>query len=312
MARPPASVRLSRLLAIIPWVVERDGATIAEIAAHFVVPEADVLEDLSLVQCCEIPPYGPANTLGIVVFDDEVVVEPGAMLSRPLRLGPQEGFGLLTAGRAALAAVGDTNGSLASALAKLEAALGARSPVQVDLDRPEFLDLVDDARKNRHRLEIDYYTAYRDELTTREIDPYTVVNHDGDWFAQAWCHRVGALRTFRVDRIERAEATGDTFEDPDGELPPPRLGPGDDGEAVTVKLPASARWVVETYPTRAVEDRDEGGWLVTLDVAGDVFLERLMLRAGPDAEVVEPKDRVDIAAQAARRMLARYHPHPSP
>lgn len=306
MGRPSAELRLARLLVMIPWIVDREGATIAEIAAHFAVPEPDVLADLSLVQCCEIPPYGPDHTLGIVVIDDEVLVEPGAMLAKPLRLGPQEGFGLLAAGRAALAAVGDESGALSTALTKLEAALGDRSQVRVELDRPDMLDVIEDAVSQRRRLRVDYYTAYRDELTTRDIDPFAVSNHDGDWFVQAWCHRAEALRTFRVDRIEAAEPTGDHHAGPPDDLAPPRFGPGDDGRPVTIRLPATGRWVVETYPTTAVEPLDDGGWTVTLDVAGEVFLERLMLRAGPDAEVLSPPSAADVGREAAARILAGY------
>jgi len=310
MAKAPAKVRLARLLAIIPWIVERNGATIGTIAARFDLPEAEVLEDLSLVQCCEIPPYGPANTLGIVVIGDEVLVEPGAMLSRPLRLGPQEGFGLLTAGRAAMAAAGDVTGSLSSALEKLETALGERSPVQVELARPEMLGVIEKAVEARQRLDVDYYTAYRDELTSRRIDPYRVENYDGDWFVQAWCHRVDALRTFRVDRIEAAEPLDEFFEAAPEDLPPPRLGPGDDGEPVVIRLPPSAGWVVESYPTKSVEALRGGrGWAVTLDVAGDVFLERLMLRAGASAKIIKPASRSDVAKAAAARVLALYESH---
>jgi len=306
MAKPPAKVRLARLLAIIPWIVERDGARISAIAEHFDLPEAEVLEDLSLAQCCEIPPYGPASTLGIVVIGDEVLVEPGAMLSRPLRLGPQEGFGLLTAGRAALAAAGDATGSLSSALGKLEDALGERSPVQVELERPEFLGVVERASEGRQRLDIDYYTAYRDELTTRRIDPYRVENHEGDWFVQAWCHRAEALRTFRVDRIEAAELVGEVFDVVPEDLPPPRLGPGDDGRPVVIRLPPTAGWVIESYPTTSVDALDGGGWDVTLDVAGEIFLERLMLRAGPAAEVIEPASQSGVSKEVAARVLALY------
>jgi proteasome accessory factor C len=306
MARPSAELRLARLLVIIPWIVDRQGATIAEIAERFSVPEDDVLDDLSLVQCCEIPPYGPDHTLGIVVVDDEVLVEPGAMLSRPLRLGPQEGFGLLTAGRAALAAVGDETGALSKALVKLEAALGDRSSVHIEFERPELLDVVERARDNRSSLDIEYYTAYRDELTTRTIDPYLVANHDGDWFVQAWCHRAGAVRTFRVDRIEAAEPHGSNFDEPTTDPGPPRFGPGDDGEPVTLRLPPTGRWVVETYPTRSVESTSDGGWIVTLEVAGDVFLERLLLRAGPDAQVMSPVSLESVGRDAALRMLSLY------
>lgn len=309
MARPPAEVRLARLLVVVPWVVDRDGATIGEIADHFGIPEGDVLADLSLVQCCEIPPYGPDNTLGIIVDDDRVIVEPGAMLGRPLRLGPQEGFGLLAAGRAALAVLGDSTGSLATALDKLEAALGDRSPLAVDVERPPLIDDLQSAVASRHRVEIDYYTAYRDEVTTRQIDPLSVLNHDGDWYVHAWCHRAGALRTFRVDRIDGMSDTGQVFEAPPEPLDPPRLGPGGDGVEVTLRIPSTARWVVESYETSSVEDVGDGALQVTMPVAGNVFLERLLLRIGPTAVVIAPEDLRSVGADAASRVLDLYGRH---
>jgi predicted DNA-binding transcriptional regulator YafY len=41
-------------------------------------------------------------------------------------------------------------------------------------------------------------------------------------------------------------------------------------------------------------------------VGGDAWLERLLLRLGPDAEVLEPVEDRELAADAATRILARY------
>ncbi len=307
MARPPAEVRLARLLSVIPWIVERDGATIDEIADQFGIPEGDVLSDLSLVQCCEIPPYGPDHTLGIVVIDDAVMVEPGAMLTRPLRLGPQEAFGLLAAGSAAAAVLGDRAGSLATALEKLDTALGNRSPVSVDLDRPLLVDALDSAVEARHSVEIDYYTASRDVVSTRCVDPVRVLNHDGDWFLHAWCHVAEAMRTFRVDRIENFAATSDSF-DPPSITAPPRVDPGSDGRVVTLRLEPEAMWITEAYPTLSVDTEPSGAATVTMSIFGDVFLERILLRAGTAARVIAPADLTDVGERAAARILARYTP----
>jgi proteasome accessory factor C len=305
MARPTAEVRLARLLSVIPWIVERDGATIAEIAQQFGIPEDEVLTDLSLVQCCEIPPYGPDHTLGIVVVDDEVVVEPGAMLGRPLRLDPQEAFGLLAAGRAATAVLGNRSGSLATALDKLDRALGDRSPVSVDLVRPDAVDDLETAVRQMYSVDIDYYTASRDALTSRRVDPVNVLNHDGDWFLHAWCHLAEAMRTFRVDRIESLTPTTESFELPDT-VGSPRLDPGSEGQIVTLALDPEAMWVVEAYPTVEVTLLPKGGATVSMSVFGDVFLERVLLRAGTHARVIAPPELVDVGRTAAQRLLANY------
>jgi predicted DNA-binding transcriptional regulator YafY len=41
-------------------------------------------------------------------------------------------------------------------------------------------------------------------------------------------------------------------------------------------------------------------------VSEEAWLERLLLRLGPEAEVVAPKDRRTTAAATAARVLARY------
>jgi proteasome accessory factor C len=291
---------------MVPWIVERGGGDIDEIAARFGIPAGTVLRELSTAQCYEIPPYGPDNTLGIVVIDGRVEVEPGALLDKPLRLGPQEGFGLLAAGRAALAALGDDEGVLASALGKLETALGDRVPLEVELARPQVTDELEAAIGSRQRVEIDYYGAARDEVTTRRIDPVNIVHHSGDWFVHAWCHRAGAARTFRIDRIEALRPTGETFEPIDlpGEVND--IGPAHDAPDVVVRLPADARWAAESYPVRHVEELPDGRLDVTFGLQSDVFLDRLLLRVGPDAEVLAPPELRDAGRRAAARVLAGY------
>lgn len=306
MARATAEQRLARLLAIIPWVVENGGATVSEIALRFGLAESDVLAELSLVQCCEIPPYGPDHTLGIAVVDDEVLVEPSAMLRRPLRLGPSEGFGLLAAGRAALSVPGaDPAGSLGSAIAKLEAVLGDRAPVVMEIESPELLDELRVAVRDAQVLELAYYTASRDELTQRHVEPLALIHTDGNWYLRAFCRSAEGLRTFRVDRIDSATPTGSTHSrEPEADDHTFALTDEDRLPIVRLSLPMSARWVVETYPTISVEETG-GELVVELPVSGPVFLERLLLRMGPEARVLEGDD-LDIGRAAARRLLARY------
>jgi hypothetical protein len=49
-----------------------------------------------------------------------------------------------------------------------------------------------------------------------------------------------------------------------------------------------------------------------LFVGGDAWLERLLLRLGPDARVIDPPEDRSLAAAAARRILDRYSDAPEP
>jgi proteasome accessory factor C len=67
VSRPSGSERMRRVLAMIPWVVARDGATVDEIAAQFGTTARTVERDLSLAKCCEVG----ANLDHVAMWVDE-------------------------------------------------------------------------------------------------------------------------------------------------------------------------------------------------------------------------------------------------
>ncbi len=69
------------------------------------------------------------------------------------------------------------------------------------------------AAHERKQLAIEYQ-SYTNEITERVIDPYGIAVHTGIWYAAGYCHLRHDLRTFRLDRIQRARLTDDTFERP--------------------------------------------------------------------------------------------------
>ena len=315
MARPEAGDRLRRLLAMLPWLAERGRVPIKEVADRFDMRPNEVVAELELAACCGLPPYTPDQLIELVVTDDYVEANLGGRLSRPLRFSPAEGFTVAASARAILAVPGaDPDGALARALAKLEAALGQRQAVTVELDAPALLDVVRRAIDEGQRLEITYYSASRDEVTTRRIDPHAVFSSEGRWYVNAWCHLAGGVRHFRVDRMEEAVPRGERS---DAAVGPVAKGgqaaqgrqafsPGPDVDEVSLVLSPGARWVTETYPTREVQELAGGRVRVVLAVGGLAWLERLLLRLGPDAEAVDPPHLEAARRRAAAQVLARY------
>jgi proteasome accessory factor C len=203
----------------------------------------------------------------------------------------------------------DDAGPLASALAKLESALGASGSVAVELEAPPLLAVVRAASEGRRRLAVEYFSAWRDEVTSRTIDPYVVFSQEGRWYVVAADSLRGDVRHFRVDRLASAGETGESFEVPeDVALAPPERAFRGSSESVEVVLvlPASARWVAETYAPLAVEDLDDGRLRVRLLASGERWLERLLLRVGPEAVVESPASMADVGARAAARLLEQY------
>lgn len=305
MAPVPASVRVARLLVMVPWLARRGRTTLDELAAAFHVTVEQARDDLGFASLLGVPPYSPeCYAVDVVLEGDEVEVFARPYLRRPPKLTPAEGLALLAAGRTLLEVPGaESTGPLARALTKLERVLGDLDAVAVDLQHPPLLAEVRAAAEEGRRLHITYWTAWRDEVSERDIDPRAVYQKAGRWYVDAHCHRAGDLRRFRVDRIQELADTGERFE-PGGDAPDAVFTPGPGEQRVVLDLPANARWVIEAYPNE--HEELDGRLRVVLHVVGEAWLERLLLRVGPDAVVLEPAHLHDLGARAALRLLANY------
>jgi proteasome accessory factor C len=304
-----ADDRLQRLLAIIPWVASRDGPRIEEISARFGCTQAELVDDLELLFLCGLHPYTPDMLIDVDIADGRVWIRYAEYFSKPLRLTPTEGLALLASGRTVLATSGaEAGGPLERGLDKLAAAMGvdAGEAVEIELGAvaEDLLGTLRSAANGRRQVEIDHYSFGRDERAQRVIDPYAVFSAGGQWYVSGWCHKVDDERVFRVDRIASATPLDSTFALP---AKPPELAtfkPGAGDPRVTLELEPSARWVAEQYPVEKVEEVDGGRLRVTLVASQPAWLERLLLRLGRRATVVDGD--AGVAAGAARRLLRRY------
>jgi proteasome accessory factor C len=315
--RTSASDRVARLLAIIPWIAAHDGPTLGEICDRFGVTRPKLLEDLEVLMLVGVPPYTPDTLIEVTIEGDRVWLRFADVFARPLHLTPEQGLALVAAGSASQSLPGgDSVGPLATALHKLADVLGVEpgDAVSVTLGetRPGVLEALRSAATEGRRVRIDYYAYGRDERTTRDVDPYTVFAHDGAWYLRGHCHLARDRRLFRVDRVVDAVVLDEIFEPAvggdDGDAEPIALGP--EVPRVTIEVAPAARWVIETYPVDEVDDVGDGWQRLRLAVTATPWLERLLVRLGHDARVVDADDPdlVDAGARTARRILARYRP----
>lgn len=303
-----ADARLRRLLAVVPWVASRDGPTIVEVCSRFSCTEEELVEDLELLFLCGVHPFTPDTLIDVVVDEGRVWIRFAEYFSRPLRLTPAEGLALVAAGRALLSLPGaDPDGPLARGLAKLAAVLGVDPDEAVGVELgtapAEVLAALQQASAARRRVEIEYYSYGRDAWARRVVDPHRVFAAAGQWYVAGWCHRAGGGRIFRVDRVRSATVLDAPFDPPAEPPQPPLYQPRPGDPAVVLELEPAAAWVAEHYPTEGVERVGDGRLRVRLRVSERAWLERLLLRLGTQARVVEGDD---VAATAAVRVLARY------
>lgn len=312
MTRPRADERLSRLLAIVPWVVAHDGPAISEVCERFGVTERELLGDLNLLFMCGVYPFTPDSLIEVDVEGGRVWVRFADWFRRPLRLSPPEGLALLAAAKAALGVPGDGEAlrrdALASAVSKLEMVLGEGGDEALDIElgaaSGDILAKLQDATKARRKVLVDYYSFGRDEAGERVVQPWRVFSTEGHWYLLAWCESANGKRLFRVDRVRSAAVVDGTFEPPANIGPVPTYQSRPEDPLVVIDLAPNARWVAERYPNEGVADIGEGYLRVNLRVSSNAWLERLLLRAGRDATVVSGAD--EVARAAAQRVLAVY------
>lgn len=306
--RATSGSEITRILALVPWLVAHPNTPKPEIAQRFGLTVEELESQLDLVLMIGVPPYSPGNYLDVHEDDDgRVSIVLADFFRRPLQLTPAEGLALLAAGRALLAVPGSDNaGPLATALAKLEDALELPDLV-VDVGEPEQLEAIRRASAHHERVEIDYWSAGRDAFTTRAIDPEVVFFATGDWYVGAYCHQARAERMFRIDRIGAVRPTGETFEPGAIDLEHGEVfSPSQGDPRVTLELAPEAAWVAESYPTESVTERPDGSLEIVLAVTERAWLERLLLRLGPEAKVLSPAELTGVAREASQRILGRY------
>lgn len=316
MSREGADARLGRLLAIVPWIAAHDGPSLEEVARRFGVAEKDLVADLNLLFMCGVHPFTPDVLIDVDIADGRVWIRMADYFRRPLRLNAQEALALLSAGRTFLAFPGaDGDGPLATALEKLDSALGLAGGQALDVELAavdaDLLGALRGAAERREKVQIEYYSFGRDQRGTRVVRPWRVFNSGGEWYLEAWCESAGGERNFRIDRIGSLRVTGDHFGRPARKgrhLPPPVVfHPQPDDPLWVLDLDPPAHWIAEQYPNESVADAGDGVLRVSIRAARSAWLERLLLRAGRHARVVEGDPRVGPAA--ADRVLARYRGH---
>ncbi|MDT7545319.1 MAG: proteasome accessory factor [Actinomycetota bacterium] len=308
--------QLPRLLALVPYLLQHPGVQTADAAAVFGISEEQLRRDLNLLWLCGLPGHGPGDLIDLEFEGDTITLWEPAGVTRPLRLAADEALALIVA----LRTLADTPGlaerdSVDRALAKIEEAAGAAAApadrVEVALEGEErVLPVVREALAERRRLHLAYYVPGRDETTERDVDPMRLLLVDGRTYLEAWCRRVDAVRLFRLDRVVALALL-----DVAAELPPEaeerdlsqglfQASPED--TLVVLALGPGAHWVADYYPCESVEDLGDGTLVTRLRTPDTRWVQRLALRLGDSARVIEPAELAAQVRTAAQAALAAY------
>ncbi|MDA0237949.1 MAG: WYL domain-containing protein [Proteobacteria bacterium] len=167
----------------------------------------------------------------------------------------------------------------------------------------------------RSQLVLAYYVRSREEVTLRSVSPQRIVYYRDNWYLDAWCHSVNAVRSFSLDAVRSAKLKDEAAIQCDEKILDAVLGSGygifSGTDLLWAKLrfgPERAKWVSleEWHPSQRTYFDDEGYFILEIPYAEQPELIMDILRFGPDVEVIEPASLRQMIREKVSEMLAIY------
>lgn len=332
--------RLNRMLATVPYFLAHPGASTEQAARDLATSPAQVQKDLQLLWMCGLPGYGPGELIDLEYGDSGVSIVFSAGIERPLRPTPREAAVLLTALQVLAASGGAVDKAATTrAIAKLEAALGtlpAASPGsaaepgstgsgstgsgsagsgttagQRDArdDESPMAQVVRDAVRTSRALRMSYYSASRDAVGERVVDPIRIQVVDSAAYLEAWCRSSEDVRLFRLDRIEDARVLDEPAAVPVEAAAADSLGlltgTSDAFPTATIEIDRGEIWVLDHYMIELLDPAASGSddsapVRAVITYGSTEWFIRFLLGFGGRIRVI---DDPDIAATVTRRSV---------
>jgi proteasome accessory factor C len=184
------------------------------------------------------------------------------------------------------------------------------------------LTKIESAISRRKTIRFTYYSIGRDEVSEREVDPYSLLFVAGNWYVVGFSHEREDVRIFRLSRIReritfktRAEHDFTTPENFDlsryRDNAPWQLR-GDEHTATISLSPQIAWWVRQLFGAYGTFRADGDGALMTTNYGDRSELLNWVLGLGTEAEIVAPDDLRDAAVDALDRVRERHESEPAP
>lgn len=169
-------------------------------------------------------------------------------------------------------------------------------------------------RENR-QIRMSHTKPGENTAVERTIDPYHVVNHQGEWYVIAFCGLRNGIRTFAMSRIGKAEPTGESFALPEDFDPRAFAGESfgirSSEEHFHIKI-LFKREVSSYILERVWQDgqeivrQDDGTLVLCFDAGNLLDVKRWVLSWGGMAKVLAPPELRDDIQQELEQMRKEY------
>lgn len=315
--------RVQRILLMVPYIQKHQGIRVAELAEYFGCPPERVLADLDAVLLCGVPPYLPNDYIGVVLDGGRIYVSFAEHFKRPVNLTFEEALSL----NLALRHLPLTRGQ-SSAAQKLRSKIVALLPrgsrgMWRDARRrlnvgaaqkalQERISVLEQAIESRLEISMEYYTASRDELTSRNVQPYGLIEHNGEWYLVGHCLLRDRELPFRVDRIRGLQLLERSFQIP-GEFDiekyrrPQMYLPTSQDMRVKLRVsPELGRWICEENLSGRIQKQPDGGVVLHMTVGQPQWIVSWVMEHAGQVEVLSPESLKRSIADACDKALSNY------
>jgi proteasome accessory factor C len=296
-----AVARVTRVLDLVPFILENPGIEVSALAKKFSVSEKQVLADLELIFMCGLPGYTPYELIDLVFEDGVVTVIDPQVLDKPRVFNEVEAV-VLNLGLSIIKnAINDP--IKIESIEVLQKKIGAKfaliSEISFSTSKPAFYDLVSDAIARSEGLNLTYNSISRDEVSDRFVVPKRIYLAQGNFYFIAIDTNSNKERHFRMDLILNCEISNSVSTN--------NSSLADFEESFEFKIQSTNKYLTERYSDLFTDVSQQGDVYQAVGrMNNPQWLKRLVISNAPDLELIKPASLKKEIGEQVRSTLGLY------
>jgi proteasome accessory factor C len=296
-----AVARVTRVLDLVPFILENPGIEVSALAKKFSVSEKQVLADLELIFMCGLPGYTPYELIDLVFEDGVVTVIDPQVLDKPRVFNEVEAV-VLNLGLSIIKnAINDP--IKIESIEVLQKKIGAKfaliSEISFSTSKPAFYDLVSDAIARSEGLNLTYNSISRDEVSDRFVVPKRIYLAQGNFYFIAIDTNSNKERHFRMDLILNCEISNSVSTN--------NSSLADVEESFEFKIQSTNKYLTERYSDLFTDVSQQGDVYQAVGrMNNPQWLKRLVISNAPDLQLLEPASLKEEIGELVRSTLGLY------
>lgn len=194
----------ARLLDLVPYLLTHQGIAIDDLAKQFRVTQAIILDDLNTLWMCGLPGYTPLELIDLEFDSGFVTIRNADPLANVRGLVGSEMVALALGLDLLLNSLGKLPLEISQRISNLSQRIRSEIGSQITIteaNQSQVRAVIDKAIAKRASVSIAYFSPQSDSVRERTISPFGFFSENSFEYVDAFCHLVGAARTFRIDRI---------------------------------------------------------------------------------------------------------------